>query len=164
MLNRRTYEAPRVPSQVTVGGDVALGGKVFSVQPRTARTRVIREDLHPRWNEAFTFVVPELPDFKDPKGSSVDTIPVRCGFPAGRSPLLGSMRRPHASLWCRRRGVGALPDAAVTPCAPPAPLQLHRLGLEHYGKRPPGRVERDSRRPGAPPSVLTGHVSSLLPY
>ena len=69
-------------ARVEIGGAVQVdmeggrGGR-FEMERREGRTRALRETLSPRWNEALTFVVPELPDRDAASGSSVAAVPVR---------------------------------------------------------------------------------------
>ena len=63
--------------KVTIGGDVRISGRVYSVQKVTRSTRVVKETLNPRWNETFTFIVPELLDYKVPAGSSIRAVPIQ---------------------------------------------------------------------------------------
>jgi hypothetical protein len=41
------------------------------------RTAVLKETLNPRWNETFTFIIPELLDYKVSAGSSIRSVPIQ---------------------------------------------------------------------------------------
>uniref|UniRef100_A0A7S4V1J5 C2 domain-containing protein n=1 Tax=Guillardia theta TaxID=55529 RepID=A0A7S4V1J5_GUITH len=62
---------------VIVGGIVKVSGKLYKVEEKSARTRVMKQNRNPRWNETFFFILPEIRDIKSPTGSSVRNIPVR---------------------------------------------------------------------------------------
>ena len=63
--------------EVTIGGDVRISGRVHTVRKVQRRTAVQKETLNPRWNETFTFIIPELLDFKVPAGSSIRSVPIQ---------------------------------------------------------------------------------------
>lgn len=56
---------------VTLGGPVRISGREYYVEEQTRRTKVVGRTLDPRWNETFTFVMPELPDYREKGGSSM---------------------------------------------------------------------------------------------
>ena len=63
--------------QLSIGGDVRISGRINTVKQVSTRTAVLKETLNPRWNETFTFILPELLDYKVSAGSSVRAIPIR---------------------------------------------------------------------------------------
>jgi hypothetical protein len=63
--------------EVTIGGNVRISGRVHTVKKVQRRTAVLKETLNPRWNETFTFIIPELLDFKVHAGSSVRSVPIQ---------------------------------------------------------------------------------------
>ena len=62
--------------RVTVGGPCRSSGVDVFIDEKVVRTRVIKETLRPRWNEVYTFLVPELYDIRPPSGSSILYTPV----------------------------------------------------------------------------------------
>ena len=54
-----------------------ISGRVHTVKQVQRRTAVLKETLNPRWNETFTFIIPELLDFKVHAGSSVRSVPIQ---------------------------------------------------------------------------------------
>ena len=63
--------------EVTIGGDVRISGRLYSLTKVQRKTAVFKKTLSPRWNEAFTFILPELQDYKVPEGSSIRMVPIQ---------------------------------------------------------------------------------------